>query len=71
MSESDLPIYDPLTFYQQLLSEERSRVNACPPPANNTYWGSSLWRWTPAMGVRACAAGFLPAASTDWACLQA
>ena len=29
VSESDIPLYDPLTFYLQLMSEQRSRVNAC------------------------------------------
>ena len=28
-SESDIPIYDPLTFYAQMMSEEGSRVNGC------------------------------------------
>ena len=30
ISESDIPLYDPLTFYLQLMSESRSYVNACP-----------------------------------------
>jgi len=30
LSESDVPLYDPFTFYRQLMSEPRSRVNACP-----------------------------------------
>jgi Core-2/I-Branching enzyme len=29
VSESDIPLYDPLTFYMQLMSEEKSRVKAC------------------------------------------
>lgn len=29
VSESDIPLYDPLTFYLQLMSENKSRVNAC------------------------------------------
>lgn len=29
ISESDLPLWDPLTLYQQLMSEPKSRVNAC------------------------------------------
>lgn len=30
ISESDIPLYDPLTFYLQLMSESQSYVNACP-----------------------------------------
>ena len=30
VSESDVPLYDPLTLYSTLLSEDRSRINACP-----------------------------------------
>ena len=30
VSESDIPLFNPLTFYQQLMYEQRSRVNACP-----------------------------------------
>lgn len=33
LSESDLPLYDPLTTYAQLLNETKSRVEACCPPA--------------------------------------
>jgi len=29
ISESDIPLYDPLTFYTQLMSETKSRVHAC------------------------------------------
>lgn len=29
VSESDIPLYDPMTMYQQLVSEEGSRVNGC------------------------------------------
>jgi hypothetical protein len=29
ISESDIPLYDSLTFYMQLMSEEKSRVHAC------------------------------------------
>ncbi|KAL4425157.1 hypothetical protein ABPG77_008262 [Micractinium sp. CCAP 211/92] len=29
LSESDIPLYDPLTLHQQLLAERKSRVNAC------------------------------------------
>ena len=47
LSESDIPLYDPLTLYQQLLAEERSRVNAC----NHT--SRHEWRWGDSMQVRA------------------
>lgn len=30
LSESDIPLYPPALVYQQLISEPRSRVNACP-----------------------------------------
>lgn len=29
ISDSDVPLYDPLTFYQQLMHEPLSRVRAC------------------------------------------
>jgi hypothetical protein len=51
LSESDLPLYDPLTFYQQLVSEAKSRINACAPPWQEAYVKSSVWRWTPPMQV--------------------
>ncbi len=51
LSESDLPLYDPLTFYKQLMSEAKSRVNACAYPAAEAYAKSSMWRWTPPMQV--------------------
>ncbi|GAB4813316.1 hypothetical protein N2152v2_000362 [Parachlorella kessleri] len=39
LSESDLPLYDPLTFYQQLMSETKSRLNF-----DLSYWRkSSQW----------------------------
>ncbi|GAB4817485.1 hypothetical protein N2152v2_004531 [Parachlorella kessleri] len=49
VSETDIPLYDPLTTYQQLLSERRSRVNACgPPPVVDRWWrkrfNSTYWR---------------------------
>ena len=47
MSESDIPLYHPLTFYQQLMAEERSRVNSCPG-------GHTMpWRWSWRMGTDA------------------
>lgn len=29
ISDTDVPLYDPLTFYQQLMHEPLSRVRAC------------------------------------------
>lgn len=29
ISDSDIPLYDPLTFYQQLMHEPKSRVRPC------------------------------------------
>ena len=33
LSESCIPLYPPAVVYQQLISEPRSRVNACPSKA--------------------------------------
>lgn len=47
VSESDIPLYDPLTFYLQLMSESKSRVNACPQaPAE-----SMARRWSERMAT--------------------
>lgn len=46
VSESDLPLYDPLTFYQQLVSEPKSRVNAC------VHGARTEQRWTDELKVR-------------------
>ena len=43
LSESDIPIYDPFTFYAQLLSMKQSMINACPSQA------SLSTRWNPRM----------------------
>ncbi|KAI3427440.1 hypothetical protein D9Q98_010355 [Chlorella vulgaris] len=40
LSESDIPLYDPLTFHQQLTAEGKSRVNAC------AHGAMSEWRWS-------------------------
>lgn len=32
MSEWDIPLYPPSVLYVQLMSEERSRIKACPTP---------------------------------------
>lgn len=45
LSESDIPLYDPLTFYQQLQSETKSRLDTC------VHEGTSPWRWHPKMEV--------------------
>ena len=44
ISESDIPLYDPLTFYMQLMSEETSRVSAC---AGGTH--TMPYRWSDKM----------------------
>ncbi|PRW33249.1 Transcription initiation factor TFIID subunit 13 isoform A [Chlorella sorokiniana] len=40
ISDSDVPLYDPLTFYQQLMHEPRSRVRACA----NGWMNRDRWR---------------------------
>eukprot|EP00887_Chlorella_sp_A99_P000994 scaffold5.g994.t1 len=47
LSESDVPLYSPHMVYSQLMSEERSRINAC----NTTEgWGTDDWyRWVDRM----------------------
>jgi hypothetical protein len=47
LSESDIPLYDPLTFHQQLTAEGKSRVNAC------AHGAMSEWRWSHEMEVGA------------------
>ena len=47
LSESDIPLYDPLTLHQQLMGEGKSRVNACPHAATHD------WRWDDSMQARA------------------
>lgn len=41
VSESDIPIYDPLTFYAQMMSEQGSRVNACA----HSHTDRRRWTW--------------------------
>lgn len=48
LSESDVPLYDPLTFWQQLVWEDKSRVNVCRNAAP-----TDTRRWTWRMSVRA------------------
>lgn len=55
LSESDVPLYDPLTLYSQLVYENASRINACGPGDH-----TSSWRWNPAMEV-----GSLPRVDTQ------
>lgn len=45
VSESDLPLYDPLTFFWELMSDSMSRLNARPGP------GTGADRWSPRMEV--------------------
>ena len=39
LSESDIPMYSPLVFYRQIMSEEKSRVNT------NGYYPTDTYRW--------------------------
>ena len=41
-----MPLYDPLTFYQQLMHEDKSRVKSCRVGYLSDY------RWHPVMAVR-------------------
>jgi hypothetical protein len=43
LTDATVPLYDPLTFYQQVMFEERSRVKACASPAD------MAGRWKDAM----------------------
>ena len=43
LSESDIPLYDPLTMWQQLQAESRSRLDTC------KHEKTSPWRWDPRM----------------------
>ena len=43
ISESDIPIYDPLTLWQQLQAESHSRLDTC------KHQNTSPWRWDPRM----------------------
>ncbi|KAL4424080.1 hypothetical protein ABPG75_001381 [Micractinium tetrahymenae] len=46
LSESDLPLYSPHVMYLQLMSEHRSRINAC----NTTRgWDLDYYRWVDRM----------------------
>ena len=64
LSESDIPLYDPLTLYQQLLAEERSCVNLCrrAAPTDTRRW---TWRMSvgadnrPTWGISPAAGGLL------------
>lgn len=45
-----MPLYDPLTFHQQLMSEHRSRVNACPHDRSMAYrWSYEMQVWPAAL----------------------
>lgn len=43
LSESDIPLYDPLTMWQQLMAEPNSRLDTC------KHSKTSPWRWDPKM----------------------
>lgn len=45
ISDSDIPLYDPLTFYQQLMHEDKSRTKACKTGPLSEY------RWNRFMGI--------------------
>lgn len=46
LSETDLPLYDPLTLWQQLQAEQNSRVDTC------RHQNTSPWRWDPRMETK-------------------
>jgi len=41
ISESDIPLYSPLVLYEQLIRENRSRINAC---NTSTWWSLDEYR---------------------------
>ena len=47
LSESDIPLYDPLTFWTQLMAMEKSRINAC--KLKNHESKAHLRRWSDRM----------------------
>ena len=53
ISDADIPLYDPFTFYQQLMHETGSKVQACP------FDGSQSEFWRAEMEVRTAAIGLL------------
>lgn len=45
LSDGTVPLYDPLTFYQQVMFEERSRVKACASPDDMaSRWKDAMQR---------------------------
>ena len=48
VSESDIPLYDPLTLHQQLMAETKSRVNLC----RNSISDVRRWSWRMAVSGR-------------------
>ena len=63
LSEADIPLFDPLTFYQAALDQTLSRVNACPQLHNSSD------RWHPLFEARLHAAVPLQACKQCIACL--
>ena len=59
VSESDIPLYDPLTFYQQLMLDPRSLVKAC-----GEYARPPQRLWKQGMEVGGGAAGLGRASSS-------
>lgn len=52
ISGSGVPLYDPLTFYQQLMHEDKSRVKVCKAEKQD-----KAERWRDAMAVSLVWAG--------------
>ena len=57
ISDADIPLYDPYTFYQQLMHETRSKVQAC------HFAGSQSDFWRAEMEVRSSHSSYEAAAA--------
>ena len=76
LSESCLPLYPPTLTYAQLISEPKSRINACSNEVlglscRNPAWHTNVYSVHPLAGARSCGAqsGKWPAkAQTSLAC---
>jgi hypothetical protein len=80
-SETCAPLYPPHVIYLQLLSEVKSRLNACAPPDGGAVerWNSALyipgvlgpqrWRKSSQVGLRA-GRGWNHASSSWFVCFQ-
>ncbi|CAK0784365.1 hypothetical protein CVIRNUC_007569 [Coccomyxa viridis] len=70
LSESCLPLYPPTLTYAQLISEPKSRINAC--SNEGARWQAMPWRWHPKM-ARAKDAQITPALwrkTSQWIALE-